>query len=63
MEHKVTLTYTTMDDGVYLQCLCGWEKNIGFEATPTIAVSVELEHLTEVMTQTYKEIRSKNASS
>lgn len=33
-EHRMTLTYTTDDDGIHLQCECGEDVLLGFSPTP-----------------------------
>lgn len=30
MEHESSLTYTIDDNGIWLECECGFKKNLGF---------------------------------
>lgn len=43
-EHLMTLTYTVDDDGIWLRCDCGWERNLGFTVIVDDAVSVSNQH-------------------
>jgi hypothetical protein len=44
-EKLAYLTYTTDDDGVWLQCLsCGFKKNLGFDGTAKDVLAAEVEH-------------------
>lgn len=45
-EHNVILTYTINDDGVWLECSCGWSHNLGQHPTVEAAVDAEEDHLT-----------------
>jgi hypothetical protein len=47
-EHHVELTYYTSDDGIWLECNCGWQTNLGWRATPKEAVKAEKDHLVEM---------------
>lgn len=43
--HDVVLTYSTADDGVYLWCRsCRWERNLGWDPTPKLAMEQANEH-------------------
>lgn len=43
--NELELTYTTDDDGVWLECgVCGWKKNLGFDGTPAAAMAAQQEH-------------------
>ena len=42
----IWLTYFNSDDGVWLECDCGWSHNLGFKTTPNQAVVIANNHLT-----------------
>lgn len=42
--HAMRLTYTTDDDGVHIECSCGWRVVLGFEASPGAAYFAALQH-------------------
>lgn len=44
-EHEITLGYTNNDDGVHLQCSCGWSENLGFFASVVTAAERAAESL------------------
>lgn len=44
-DHKVRLTYFNSDDGVYIECSCGYSENLGFDATPMQAGDAEFRHI------------------
>jgi hypothetical protein len=44
MTHLMNLAYTTDDDGVHLECSCGFDLNLGFDASPVQAYLAALEH-------------------
>lgn len=48
IEHELIMTYHYQDDGVWLQCDCTWEVNLGFHATPEDAAYAKQRHLTSV---------------
>ena len=43
--HRCMLRYFTSDDGIWLTCVCGFEENLGWDATPAAAVAAENAHL------------------
>lgn len=45
IEHELILTYHYQDDGVWLQCSCTWEINLGFNATPEDAADAGRRHV------------------
>lgn len=46
--HDVVLRYSTADDGLWLWCrTCGWERDIGWDPTPKLAVEQANEHQAE----------------
>ena len=47
IDHIFTLGYTTSDDGVHLDCSCGWNKNLGFEADGVVAMAAQEQHKEE----------------
>lgn len=44
-DHISCLRYTTYDDGVWFECSCGEEVNLGFGCTAIEAGEVEKAHL------------------
>ena len=48
--HVVTLGYTTDDDGVHVECACGWGKCLGYSPSIKAAADAEKEHLDSVAT-------------
>ena len=44
-QHVMTLGYTISDDGVWIDCSCGWHHNLGFDADPFDAASIASQHL------------------
>lgn len=49
MNHEVTLAYdTTEDDGVWVECSCGWVEGLGFCPPAAGAVAAEQRHLEAV---------------
>lgn len=42
-EHTFTVTYTVNDDGIWLQCTCGWDANLGYDP-PVSALTDAVEH-------------------
>jgi hypothetical protein len=46
--HKMSLTYNNYDDGIWLECDCRFNVNLGFDATPANARTAELLHHTQV---------------
>lgn len=45
MYHHATLTYSNNDDGVWLQCTCGHEENLGYDAPLLEAVEKHNKHV------------------
>ena len=48
MKHHIEVTYYNTDDGIWLHCSCGWEKNCGFFPTPQVLMVAQLDHLDTV---------------
>jgi hypothetical protein len=42
--HETRLTYFNSDDGVWLDCSCGWEHNLGFNCSAAEAAKLEAKH-------------------
>lgn len=42
--HQTKLAYTIDDDGIWIMCNCGWKYNLGFDATPQLAMSADKIH-------------------
>jgi len=40
--------YTNDDNGIHLECICGWHKCVGWDASPTDLVIEENKHWHEV---------------
>lgn len=55
--HRVTIHYYTSDDGIWLECDCGWRKNIDWSPPPQTALLEEMGHLREVLSETEANIR------
>jgi hypothetical protein len=53
-QHVVTVTYTVMDDGIWLTCGCGWAWNIGYSPRIPQVVSAWQVHLSEVMSRSLR---------
>lgn len=47
-EHYITINYFNSDDGIWLECSCRWQKNIGWWPTPAKAWAEEQAHRTTV---------------
>lgn len=43
--HTVYITYTKNDDGLWLRCSCGWERNLGYEVSVGDAAKAHREHV------------------
>jgi hypothetical protein len=48
ISHVMTLGYTNLDDGVWLNCSCGHNTNLGFSPTTAAVSNAQAEHLTSV---------------
>ncbi len=44
IDDSIVLTYSNLDDGVWLECACGWTTNLGFRATPQKAMEEVAAH-------------------
>jgi len=43
-EHLMTVTYTIHDDGLWVECSCGWEQPAGFSPSPEDLLSLAETH-------------------
>lgn len=43
--HDITVTYYNTDDGIHLNCSCGWDHEAGWDPTIAYLAQVEKDHL------------------
>jgi len=44
-DHKGRLSYTTNDDGIWLECNCSFKINLGFDPSPQEVATKWLDHI------------------
>lgn len=47
-EHHVAVRYTSRDDGIHLDCSCGFDQPADFWPTPQLLLDMEQAHLRDV---------------
>jgi hypothetical protein len=48
MDHKITVVYTTDDDGIWLHCTCGWEQCLGYDPSVDCLVQAQQSHQNQI---------------